>query len=99
VARDDQNIQERFGRQVGRKERRKLRSRRGGDRSIWFWLGMMGLVGWTVSVPTLIGLAIGVWLDSFMAGRISWTLTGLVIGVAAGAAAAWYWVNKESRCR
>lgn len=99
MARHEDDIQRQFGRQVGRKERRKLRSRRGGDRSIWFWLGMMGLVGWTVSIPTLIGLAIGVWLDSLVEGRISWTLTGLVIGVAMGAVAAWYWVNKESRRR
>ena len=41
-----------FAEQVGAKAARKLRAR--GDRSqgVWFGLGMMGLIGWSVVVPT-----------------------------------------------
>jgi ATP synthase protein I len=85
-----------FKSDVGTKEQRKLLARRGGKRSTWFWLGMMGLVGWTVSIPTLIGVAVGVWLDRTIGGRISWTLTCLVLGIVTGAITAWYWVSKES---
>jgi predicted F0F1-ATPase subunit len=31
---------------------------------VWFGLGMMGLIGWSVAVPTLLGAALGLWLDS-----------------------------------
>ena len=82
---------------AGRKERRKLRARRQGHRAVWFWLGMMGLVGWSVAVPTLLGLAAGWWLDQRFGGTRSWTLTGLVVGVAVGALTAWYWIKRESQ--
>jgi ATP synthase protein I len=79
------------------KARRKLSARREGDRGIWFGLGMMGLVGWSVAVPTVVGVAVGVWLDSRYggAGSISWTLTGLVLGVLLGCLNAWFWIQKE----
>lgn len=85
-----------FSRDVIRKEQRKVRARREADRSAWFWLGMMGLVGWSVAVPTVIGVAIGAWLDRVVSGRISWTLTGLVVGAAAGCLTAWFWIRRES---
>lgn len=81
---------------VGRQARRKLRARRRGDRSAWFGLGMFGLVGWSVALPTLIGTAIGLWLDERYTGEVSWTLTFLIIGVAVGCLNAWFWVRQES---
>jgi ATP synthase protein I len=45
-----------FEEQVGEKELRKVRARRQKNRSIWFGLGMFGVVGWSVAIPTLIGL-------------------------------------------
>jgi ATP synthase protein I len=58
---------------------------------------MFGLVGWSVAVPTVAGLALGIWLDARFPGRASWTLTFLVVGVALGCLNAWYWVKQESR--
>lgn len=86
-----------FEETLGGKARRKLSARREGDRGIWFGLGMMGLVGWSVAVPTVVGVAVGVWLDSRYgaAGSISWTLTGLVLGVLLGCLNAWFWIQKE----
>jgi ATP synthase protein I len=82
--------------QVGRKAERKLRASREGKRSIWFGLGMFGLVGWSVAIPTLIGIAIGVWLDARWHDPYSWTLMGLIVGVALGCLNAWFWVKRES---
>lgn len=87
-------------RRIARKEVRKLKARREGDRSVWFGLGSFGLIGWSVAVPTLIGVAIGLWLDSQWPNqRISWTLTLLVLGVALGCLNAWNWVKRESTRR
>lgn len=94
----DEERDERAIRAIGRSAERKRRARASGDRGIWFGLGMFGLVGWAVAVPTLIGVAIGLWLDSAVpAGDFSWTLALLLAGVALGCANAWYWVSRESR--
>lgn len=82
-------------REVARKEARKLRARRRKDERIWFGLGMFGLVGWSVAVPTLLGLALGIWIDATWPGRFSWTLMLLLGGVIFGCWNAWYWLNKE----
>jgi len=91
---------ERFRNDVARKAERRQRAREEGERSIWFSLGLFGLVGWSVAIPTLLGLAAGVWLDhALRVGRVSWTLTLLVVGAVLGCLNAWYWVKHESRGR
>jgi ATP synthase protein I len=86
-----------FIRQVGAKEARKLKAQRKVTHTIWFGLGMMGLVGWSVAVPTLIGAALGIWLDKRYSGIHSWTLTLLIIGLVIGCLNAWHWVAREGR--
>lgn len=79
------------------RERRKLEARRRGRRNLWFGLGMFGLVGWSVAVPTLLCLALGIWIDAHHSSRYSWTLMLLVVGIALGCFNAWYWIRYESR--
>lgn len=88
---------EQFSDKVRSDAERKRRAREQGGRSAWFGLGMFGLVGWSVAVPTLIGIGIGVWLDRRWPGQVSWTLTLLIIGIALGCLNAWYWIKQESR--
>lgn len=83
--------------QVGAKAARKLRARRHAARGVWFGLGMMGLIGWSVAIPTLLGAALGMWLDAHHPGDKSWTLALLVAGLTLGCANAWHWVAKEER--
>jgi ATP synthase protein I len=85
------------GNEVGRKAERKLKARDERDRGVWFGLGMFGLVGWSIAMPTLLGIALGLWLDARLDDRISWTITFLFVGVALGCINAWYWVKRESR--
>ncbi|MGC9945362.1 MAG: AtpZ/AtpI family protein [Bryobacteraceae bacterium] len=86
-----------FSRQIAAKAARKLKARRNSKQGVWFGLGMMGLVGWSVVVPTLLGTAFGIWLDKRGPGRISWTLTFLVVGLVIGCLNAWHWVSKEDK--
>ena len=86
-----------FSREVGAKAERKLKARRNATQGVWFGLGMMGLVGWSVVVPTLLGAALGIWLDHRHPGSHSWTLMLLVMGLALGCVNAWHWVAKEDR--
>ena len=86
-----------LSREVGAKAARKLRAQRHVTRTVWFGLGMMGLIGWSVAIPTLLGAALGLWLDQrYLEGR-SWTLALLVVGLAIGCLNAWHWVTKEDR--
>jgi ATP synthase protein I len=85
-----------LSRDVGRKAERKLRARREQRHGIWFGLGMFGLVGWAVAIPTVIGILLGVWLDERFPGKVSWTLTFLFLGVVLGCLNAWFWVRRES---
>lgn len=80
--------------QVGAKATRKLRARHDSGQ-VWFGLGMMGLVGWSVAVPTLLGAALGLWLDERHAGTHAWTLALLMAGLVVGCLNAWHWVAKE----
>ena len=75
------------------KSRRRERSRR--SPTIGAWVGTFGLVGWTVTVPTLLGLALGAFLDDRFGGQLRFTISFLLIGVVAGVATAWYWVRRE----
>lgn len=58
---------------------------------------MFGLVGWSVAIPTLVGVAIGLWIDKTWPSRYSWTLMLLVPGLALGCFNAWYWITRERR--
>jgi ATP synthase protein I len=86
-----------FVEQVGTKAARKLKARRHPTPGVWFGLGMMGLIGWSVALPTLLGAALGLWLDKQHPGTHSWTLALLVAGLALGCFNAWHWVAKEDK--
>ena len=85
-----------FSTEIGAKAARKLRAR-SSTQGVWFGLGMMGLIGWSVVVPTLLGAALGIWLDKRHPGSHSWTLTLLLIGLVIGCLNAWHWVDKEDK--
>jgi ATP synthase protein I len=82
--------------QVGAKATRKLKARKS-TQGVWFGLGMMGLIGWSVTIPTLLGAALGLWLDKHQPGGRSWTLALLVAGLTIGCLNAWVWVSKEDK--
>ena len=83
--------------EIARKEKRKLWSRGRGKNNVWFGLGMFGLIGWSVAIPTLLGIAVGIWIDQTWPSEFSWTLMLLAIGVTVGCLNAWAWVSRERR--
>ena len=86
-----------FGQQVGEMAALKLKAQRHTTQTVWTGLGMMGLVGWSVAVPTLLGAALGIWIDKHYPGSHSWTLALLVAGLCLGCFNAWHWVDKEDK--
>jgi ATP synthase protein I len=86
-----------FARRVAAKAALKLKARRESSRPVWFGLGMLGTVGWSVAVPTLVGSLLGRWWDQRHPGPHSWTLALLVAGLVIGCASAWHWVSRENQ--
>jgi len=86
-----------FSEEIAEKENRKLKALRENKQSPWLGLGMFGMVGWSVAVPSLLGAALGIWLDKKYTQSFSWTLTCLLSGIVVGCAIAWNWVTKEDK--
>lgn len=84
-----------LAKRIDAKAKRMLKARKNNAPNVWFGLGMIGLIGWSVTVPTLVGAAIGIWLDKRFPGSHSWTLALLVSGLAIGCLNAWHWIAKE----
>jgi ATP synthase protein I len=92
---NDRNEETTFSRQVGAQAARKLKAQRGAAKGVWFGLGMSGLIGWSITVPTVGGAALGLWVDKHYPSRFSWTLMLLLIGLVIGCLNAWHWVASE----
>lgn len=84
---------ERIVRQVESRQSRLLRSR-AQRRDLWASLAMIGLVGWSVVLPTLLGASLGEWLDHRWPQKFSWALTLLILGLFLGCTNAWLRIRK-----
>jgi len=83
---------------IQKKEKQKLFTKK--HKKNWiFWIGFstFGLIGWSVIIPTMIGLAVGIWIDQKWPSPISWTLTLTMAGLIMGCLSAWIWIRKERK--
>lgn len=60
-------------------------------------LGQIGILGWAIVLPTLLGLAIGHWLDRTFGTRVFFSAPLLMIGAAVGFWSAWKWMHRQQR--
>ena len=86
---------EKLSEAVKTRQERRERWQREGERSIGQNLAMIGVLGWTIVLPTLLGLFAGRWLDRQFHMGIFWTLSLLVVGLTAGCMLAWRRMNSE----
>ena len=84
-----------FHHKIGDRERRKLKAKREGKPNIWQGFGVFGLVGWSIVVPTVSLVLVGMWLDEKYNTRLSFTMALLALGLVLGCLNAWYWVEKK----
>jgi ATP synthase protein I len=74
-----------------------LRARATRENAYWRALTLLGVVGWSVTIPTLAGVALGIWIDRVLPSRFSWTLTFLFIGLAIGCLNAWIHIKNDPK--
>lgn len=80
---------------VRRRRQRQQRWLREGRPSMARFIGQIGVLGWIIVAPTLIGLFIGRWLDHKFGAGIFWSAPLLVVGVVIGCWLAWRWMQEQ----
>jgi len=79
-------------------ERRQERHRkhvREGDSSFWSSVGMMGTIGWSVSLPTALGVLLGRWLDGRLGSAHVFMVFCMLVGLGAGCFTAWRMISEK----
>ena len=57
-------------------------------------LGVFGVIGWSVAMPTVAGAFLGMWLNRVAPQSFSWPIALILGGVVIGAMVAWSWIDK-----
>jgi ATP synthase protein I len=73
---------------------RRERARREGEPSLGRYLAQVGVLGWTIVLPTLLLMFAGRWLDQRLGTGIFWTAPSLMLGLAIGCWSAWRWMHR-----
>jgi len=58
-------------------------------------LGQIGVLGWAIVAPILLGVVVGRWLDWALKTRIFFTAPLIMLGAAAGLWTAWRWMHRQ----
>lgn len=82
----DEEVRRRRERLTGAQER--------GERSLAQELAYVGVIGWTLVIPALLGVVAGRALDRRFGGGVFWTLGLLLAGIVLGCVLAWKRLNK-----
>jgi ATP synthase protein I len=91
-----QNGQEdRIGEAARRAAERARRGTQDPEPSLGVRLGQIGILGWTIVAPTLIGLFAGRWLDRQFATGIFFSAPLLMLGAVLGFWSAWKWMHRQ----
>jgi ATP synthase protein I len=84
-----------LGDAVRRQRQRQESWLREGEPSMARLIGQIGVLGWIIVTPTLIGLFVGRWLDHRFGTGIFWSAPLLLVGVVVGCWSAWQWMHKQ----
>jgi ATP synthase protein I len=77
------------------RRQRHWRWRREGEPSFIRQLAQVGVLGWMIVLPALIGTFVGRWLDHSLGSGIFWTGPLMLIGLGLGCRVAWRWMHGQ----
>jgi ATP synthase protein I len=72
------------------------RAREAPEPSLGSRLGQIGILGWSIVVPTLLGLALGHWLDRRFHTGVFFAAPLLMVGAGIGLWSAWKWMHRQA---
>uniref|UniRef100_UPI0028B141E5 AtpZ/AtpI family protein n=1 Tax=Stutzerimonas balearica TaxID=74829 RepID=UPI0028B141E5 len=58
-------------------------------------LGQVGLLGWMIVTPLLLGLLVGRWLDRLLGSGVLFSAALVVAGAGLGLWSAWRWMHRQ----
>ena len=82
---------------IGSIRRRIARYRawqRAGEPAVGRQLAQIGVLGWIIVTPMLVGLFIGRWLDHGLGTGVFWSAPLLLLGTVLGCWSAWRWMHE-----
>jgi ATP synthase protein I len=88
---------ERMARAARRATEREREAREEPEPSLGARLGQIGILGWTIVMPTLLALLLGRWLDRRFGTGVFFSAPFLMAGAAAGLWFAWKWMHRQTR--
>lgn len=80
---------------VRRERERRERWRSEGEPTVARFVGQIGILGWMIVAPTLIGLFVGRWLDHRFATGVFFSAPLLMLGAGLGFWSAWKWMHRQ----
>jgi ATP synthase protein I len=92
---DRDEFEDEFETRIGRQRERIEAGRAEQGRSFWQYVGLIGMVGWSVVVPMLLGILLGLWLDRRLGTGYLLTLLLMLAGLLVGGFNAWRIVTRE----
>jgi ATP synthase protein I len=81
--------------QVKLRTQRELRWLQDGDVSVARRLSQIGVLGWIIVTPMLLGVFLGRWIDAKFGSGIFWTAPLLFLGMMLGSWSAWKWMQSK----
>lgn len=66
-----------------------------GEPSLMRQVGRIGILGWIIVTPALLGLFLGRWIDREAGTGIFWSAPLLLLGLALGCWSAWRWIHRQ----
>ena len=80
---------------VRTRQERRERWHSEGEHSVIGFVGQIGVLGWIIVAPTLIGIFVGRWLDRTFSTGILFSAALLFLGVSLGFWSAWRWMDRQ----
>jgi ATP synthase protein I len=86
---------DRLAQAADRAAKREAEGRADPEPSLGARLGQIGILGWTIVLPTLLCLFFGRWLDRIFGTGIFFAAPLLMVGAAFGFWSAWRWMHRQ----
>lgn len=81
--------------EVRARRARHEKHRKEGDASFWASVSAMGTIGWSVSVPTALGVLLGRWVDGRLESAHIFMVFCMLVGLGVGCFTAWRIISEK----
>jgi ATP synthase protein I len=80
---------------IRKRESRRARWEKEGERPLWKNLSMTGSLGWLIVLPTIAGVLLGRWLDGVFGTNVTFSGALTFAGAGLGLVLVWRRMNRE----